>query len=222
MIAIIVIAAVVVVGGLISAGPLTFLSSPSVGSGNVVTRQENFTGFTAVKISNGFRFTITQSGTYGVKVTTDDNLANYVQVSQAGNTLSVGLAFGRNYQPTTLRVEITMPDISQLDISQGTGGTVTGFNLSHDFTVTASQGSEANIGGSARDLSVDASSGSQLDLSGFHVANAQVTLSQGSGATISLDGRLDASLSEGSQLYYLGNPTMGNISTTGGSSISKR
>ena len=228
-IAIIVIVGVLVIGSMVSALPTPFFSGPTpffpgftVGSGNLVTRQENFTGFTAVSLSSGFRFTITHSGSYSVTVTTDDNLVSYLQVSQLGNTLSLGLVPGHGYASASLMVEITMPDLSRLDISGGTTGTVTGFNSTHSFTVAASGGSTATVGGSASNLSVEASGGSRLDLSGFHVTSANVDLSGGSWTTINIDGRLDASISGGSQLYYVGNPTMGSINSSGGSIISKK
>ena len=223
MIAIVVVAVVLVVLALAASVSAPLSPRTLVGSGHFVTNEENFTGFTAVTVASGFRFTITQSSSYSVKVTIDDNLVSYVQVSKSGNTLSVGLPTeGYSFQSVLQSVEITMPDITQLDISGGTSGTVTGFALSHDFTVTASGGSRVSMSGAARDLSIEASGGGRLDLSGLSVTNAQVDLNGGSQATINLNGRLDATLSGGSQLYYIGNPTLGNINTSGGSIISKR
>jgi len=54
------------------------------------------------------------------------------------------------------------------------------------------------------------------------VVNADVSLSGGSRATINLDGRLDADLSGGSNLLYIGDPTMGDINTSGGSTVGKK
>jgi len=228
-IAIIVIVGVLALGSFVSAVSTPFFSGQmfvfpgfTVGSGNLVTRQENFTGFTGISLASGFRFTITQSGSYSVKVTADDNLVNYVQVTQFGNTLSVGLVPGRGTMSATLMVVITMPDLSQLDMSGGSTGTVAGFSSTHDFTVAASGGSSATVTGSANNLSVEESGGSHLDLSGFHVTSAHVDLSGGSWTTLDIDGGLDANLSGGSQLYYVGNPTMGAINTSGGSIISKK
>jgi hypothetical protein len=225
----VIVIAVVAVGAIASTAPTPFFSPPTfflpgnvVGSGNLVTQQENFTGFSAVSMSSGFRFTITQSSTYSVRVTIDNNLVNYVEVTQARNTLSVGFVPGRSYQSTSPIVVITMPDMSRLDMSAGVTGTVTGFSSSHEFTVASSAGSVVTISGAASSLSIEASAGSRLDLSAFHVTNASVNLSGGAEATINLDGRLDANVSGGSQLYYVGNPTMGSISSSGGSVISRK
>ena len=61
-----------------------------------------------------------------------------------------------------------------------------------------------------------------MDLSNFPANNANVNLSGASSATIKLDGRLDADISGASHLYYIGEPTMGNIVTSGGSTVSKQ
>ena len=202
--------------------PNVLLPRMLVGSGHFVTTQESFTGFNAVEVSSGFQYTIIQSNSYSINVTIDDNLVGYVQVSQSGGTLSVGLTQGYGYISATPKVVIGMPDISRLDLSGGSSGTVAGFVLSHDFTTALSGGSRVSMTGRGDSLSVEASGGSRLDMSNFVVANAHVDLSGGSQTTVNVSGRLDADLSGGSQLYYLGNPTLGTISSSGGSIVSKR
>jgi hypothetical protein len=65
------------------------------------------------------------------------------------------------------------------------------------------------------------SGGSDLELSNLNVNNVSIGLSGGSRGTINLDGRIDATLSGGSNLYYIGNPTLGSIKTSGGAQVSK-
>ena len=76
--------------------------------------------------------------------------------------------------------------------------------------------------GSASDLTVDASGGSTLDLENFPVHDADIAFSGGSSGTISLDGTLDANLSGGSRLWYIGSPTLGDIDTSGGATVQKK
>ena len=54
------------------------------------------------------------------------------------------------------------------------------------------------------------------------VNNADVRLSGATSGTVNLNGRLDADLSGASKLSYLGEPTMGNINTSGASTLSKK
>ena len=88
--------------------------------------------------------------------------------------------------------------------------------------LSLSGGSGVTIKGEANDLTIDASGGSQLELSSFLVNNANINLSGGSQGTIKLDGTLDANLSGGSHLWYIGNPTKGDINISGGSTIEKK
>jgi Putative auto-transporter adhesin, head GIN domain len=87
---------------------------------------------------------------------------------------------------------------------------------------TVSGAGAATLGGKANNLLIVGSGASHVDLSDFTVHDARVNLSGASQATINLDGRLDADLSGASTLLYIGNPTLGDISVTGGSTISKK
>ncbi len=136
-----------------------------------------------------------------------------------------------------------MPELYELELSGGTHGTIEGFSSSHEFVAELSGGSSLSgdfttsgdaqftlsggshlirLDGAANDLRISASSGSSLGLSDFYVHDASVNLSGGSHATINLDGRLDADLSGGSHLLYIGDPTMGDIDTSGGSTVSRK
>ncbi len=216
-----------------------------VGSGNLAiayAEEEKFTDFTIVEVGWGFEVEIMQSNSYSVSVTADDNLFDYIEVSKTDNRLTIGLKWGYSYQSVTLRARITMPDLHELQLSGGTHGTVEGFSSSHEFILGLSGGSHLSgdfktsedaqftlsggsqligLDGAANDLRISASGGSGLGLSDFSVHDASVNLSGGSSATINLDGRLDADLSDGSSLSYVGDPTMGDIKKSGGSTVEK-
>jgi hypothetical protein len=136
-----------------------------------------------------------------------------------------------------------MPNLYELEFSGGTHGTLEGFTASHEFVVDLSGGSHLSgdfttsgdaqftlsggshvtgLDGAANDLTISGSGGSHLDLSDFTVHDATVNLSGGSHATINLDGRLDGDLSGGSHLLYIGDPTLGDINTSGDSTVGKK
>jgi hypothetical protein len=219
VLAFVVIAALIVIplllGGL-------FPFSRVVGSGNLRTQEETFSDFAIVDVGSGFKVDITQASSYRIIITADDNLFDYIQVTKTGNTLTIRLEPGVSYQTLTLKAEISMPDLEELQFSGGVNGTATGFVMSHDFRAELSGGSILKMDGEASNLIATCSGGSWLELSEFEVNNANIDFSGGSQGTINLDGRLDADLSGGSQLFYIGNPTLGEISTSGGSTISPR
>ncbi len=193
-----------------------------VGSGHVVTQNQPFSDFTSVRVSSGFEFVITQSNSFNVKTTTDDNIQNYIQISKSGNTLTVEVKSGYGITTSTLRVVISMPSLSRLELSGGAHGSATGFVSTNNFEIDASGGSRVQMLGQAGDLTVNASGGSQLDLSNNTVMNANVDISGGSQAEINPSGRIDGNLSGGSHLFYSGNPTLGNINVSGGATIGRR
>ena len=219
VLAIVVVAALIVflflLGGL-------FPFSRVVGSGNLRTQEEVLSDFVIVDVGSGFRVVITQASSYSISITADDNLFDYIQVTKTDDTLSIGLDPGVSYQTSTLKATIAMPDLEELQFSGGANGTATGFVMSHDFRAELSGGSILRMDGEANNLMVTCSGGSRLEFSEFAVNNASIDFSGGSQGTVNLDGTLDADLSGGSRLFYIGNPTLGDINTSGGSSISPR
>jgi len=247
---------------LVGSGLLTGCVSERGGSGNLDTQEFNFNDFTRVEIGDAFEVELVQAGSFGVSITADDNLYKYIQISKEGETLKIGLEM-LVVRPlfTTLRAEITMPELYELDFSGATRGTVKGFSSSNDLILDISGASRVNMSdiiagdidfeisgasevkgdltagdadfdvsgastvqlqGSAKDMRIEASGGSRVELDNFPVNNADVELSGASRGTVNLDGRLDADLSGASKLNYIGEPTMGDIHTSGGSSLNKK
>ena len=56
----------------------------------------------------------------------------------------------------------------------------------------------------------------------FPVTNGDLSVSGASQATVNLDGTLDAMVSGASTVYYIGEPTMGDIHVSGESTINKK
>ena len=107
-----------------------------VGSGNLETETYAFADFTEIEISSAFKFEIEQSSSYSINITADDNIMEYVQVSQDGQTLKIGLRTGTWLGPVTLRASVTMPQLSDLTISGASRGTVSDFSSTQDLAIT--------------------------------------------------------------------------------------
>jgi hypothetical protein len=214
-----------------------------VGSGDLTTQQKEFSDFSAIDVSSGFEVEISQSNIYSISVTADENIIEYIQLSKTDNTLKARMQAGISYQSITLQIEIEMPQLNSLDLSGGSQATINDFISSNMFSVDLSGGSQLegsfttpedvdfelfggsqvdDFDGEAKDATIELSQGSQLDLSEFVVNNSNINLSGGSQATINLSGRLDANLTGGSTLEYIGEPVLGDIEVSGGSTINKR
>jgi len=213
-------------------------TSEIVGSGNLVTQQKDFSDFSAIEVSSAFEVEISQSSFYGISITADDNVIDYIQVSKTGNTLNVGIQTG-SYQSTTLQVEIEMPEIDSLRLSGATSGIIEDFSSSEPFVVELSGASSLEMGdmnvgdfevevsgastltaeGSGNDLVSIVEGASNLDLTDFPVHNSELIVSGASQATVNMNGTLDATVSGASTVYYIGEPTMGNIDISDTSTI---
>ena len=88
--------------------------------------------------------------------------------------------------------------------------------------ITFSGASDINVTGSAGNIKLSGSGASTASLRYFTAGDADVELSGASNGSINVSGRLDVNLSGASDLNYYGNPTLGNIRTTGASDLNKK
>jgi hypothetical protein len=109
---------------------------------------------------------------------------------------------------------------ASLEVSGASG--IAGSLAAKSMNLKVSGASEVELDGSASDIVVEASGASRAKLSSLKVSNASVNLSGASTGTVNLSGRLDAEITGASRLEYTGAPTMGNIETSGASTLSKK
>lgn len=213
------------------------------GSGNVITQEEAITGFDKVDIRQSFSVDISQGEEFSVVVRVDDNLVEYLGVEKQGSTLKIGLDPTRSFTITngTLEAEVTMPELVGLDLSGSSDARVSGFESTQSLKVDLSGSSDVRgdiragdssfdlsgsssitLSGSAGNVTVDASGSSDVDLTDFPAVDGTVSASGASTVTVNLSGRLDADASGSSDIYYLGDPQMGRMDTSGSSSIQSR
>jgi hypothetical protein len=216
---------------------------PITGSGNVVTQEEPITGFDKVDISYSFDVNISQGESFSVVIRADDNLVEHLQVVKQGSTLKIGLKPNSpDLRSATLQAEVTMPELTGLDMSGSSHATITGFKSAQALVVDASgashlQGdieadtvsfnldgsSEVILTGSAQNVIIEEASGSSdVNLTDFPVIDASVKAGGKSQVTVNVSGRLDVDASNGANVYYLGNPTLGTIDTTGSATVERK
>jgi hypothetical protein len=241
---IIIVVAVVVIA---LASVIIFLGSwfsltEVTGSGELITQQKDFSDFSAIDISSGFEAEISQSNSYSISIIADDNVLDYIQISKSGSTLNVGVQRGISYQSVTLKIEIEMPELSSLEFSGATSGTITDFSSPESFVVELSGASNLEMQnihvedvdvelsgasnliaeGSGNNLIAMVSGASNLDFTNFPVVNSDLNVSGASKATVDLDGTLDAVVSGASTIYYIVEPTMRDITISDSSTIEKK
>ena len=223
-------------------GGVTVQDGRVSGSGNVVSVQTALADFTFVEAANAFEVDITQSDTFSVTIRLDDNILDLVEVYALGDTLRLRLERGVSLRgAVTLEAEITMPELEGLKLSDASSASVSGFRSSGqldiglsgassldgdletgDIDINASGASKVALDGSATGLTIEGSGASSLDLADFTVDTAEVKLSGASDATVRAQERIDpVDVSGASRLRYLGDPSLGDVTTSGASTVDK-
>ncbi len=208
------------------------------GSGVLVTQEMNLTGFTRLVISHAFEADVTQSDTYSVVITVDDNLVDHLDVSKRGDTLYVGIDDLSLVGDATLRATISMPTLDAVEASGASRVTTEGFRSTAPFDldvsgassfraemycgnlkVRVSGASNVTLDGSGGNGDIGVSGASRARLEGFALQDVDVEASGASSATVNVAGSLDAEASGASTILYVGNPRLGRIVESGASSV---
>ena len=226
-------------GGFPTIGP-----RPEVtGSLNTATWEYEFADFTNIEVSSAFTVYVSKSNSYSVSITANENLLDYLNVYQRGDTMYIGLKLA-NYRNIRHQANITMPLLLNLELSRASKGNLRccpKFSSANPFKLglsgasrlsgsieaghcnfNLSGASTVKLAGSGNDADINASGASNVELADFPINNVEVKLSGASSAAVNVNGRLDANLSGASHLEYIGEPTLGSIKTSGGSTVSKQ
>ncbi len=209
------------------------------GSGNLVTRDLRLTDFSEVQASGPLRVDVTRGEAFRVSVTADDNAIELLRVERQGRALSLDLKPG-SYSNLTLRVAVVMPDLTRLQLGGASTGTISGFKpASLDLkllgasqltgrleagavNLTVAEASRATLGGAAETVDVVASGAGHANLGDLAARSGRASLKEASTAILNLEDRLDADLRSASTLYYVGNPSLGTVSSVEGAVVRRR
>jgi hypothetical protein len=126
-------------------------------------------------------------------------------------------------------VDFVLSGTSRMELKSISAGD-SGFNISGNSRATGdivinngdfslSGVSTLELTGTGSEIKINASGGSSIKLAEFSVTGANVKLSGDSDAFIKVSDLLDVDLSGASDLVYIGNPKLGSIKVSGGSTI---
>ncbi|MFC2045516.1 head GIN domain-containing protein [Chloroflexota bacterium] len=171
-----------------------------VGSGELETQEMGYTDFTKLEVGSAFEVEVIRADTYSVSITADDNLFEYLNISQSGETLKIGLKMPWRYVSTTQVASIAMPELYELDLSGASEGKISGFESSHSFKVNVSGASSLAVNDTETgDTEVNISGASKVS-GEVEMANAEFDISGAS--RVELEGSasdLDIEVSGGSR-----------------------
>ena len=211
------------------------------GSGNVISQERKFSGFSGVEARNVIHLYVKQDSAFSVKVETDDNLQEYIQVSVDNGTLIIEQADNSRLDATgKISVYVSAPLFKHLKASGASE--IHGQNIltaEEAVSIDVSGASEAEIhlkapsvtgemtgasklrlSGQTKDLTIDGKGASKALCFDLLAENTTVDLSGASHAEVFASVKLDAEASGASGVLYKGNATV-NQRTSGAASVKK-
>jgi len=199
------------------------------GSGNLVSKDIDLAYFDSLEAGLHFSLSIRHGEESRITITSDDNFIDFIQVDQDGSRLTFGLKPGNayNFYDVTLHVEVSMPDLAGLTLSQSSYALLTETFSAENFevelsgssvlegtlqavgtTFDLSGNSRVNLTGSAQNMRIDSCGNSVADMERFIVEIASLELSCNSKTSVTISSKLDIDASQHSQLIYSGEPEL--------------
>ncbi len=146
-----------------------------------------------------------------------------VNATSASEVTVTGFNFEHDFNATATGasvIELSGLEMGDAVLEAGTASNINGVIRANDLDFEVYGASRVNLSGVARNLHINGSGASNIDLSELTAKDATVGLNGASSARLNISGRLDAGLSGASNLKYLGDPTLGNINLSDFSSVS--
>lgn len=190
------------------------------GSGVVVAKYYDYSGFTNVVVDSGFDVEVDYADACMVAVTVDDNLVQeHLKVELDGDTLHIGLEPLWNYHDVTIKARVGMPRLTGLEASGSSSVLVTKLKTGDAIQLEASGSSAVEmVGVSFGAVTLDVSGASRVEGS---AEVGEVAGEVSGGSVLDLAGtasglRLDVSGGSRLELLELG-VTDADLTLSGGS-----
>lgn len=211
------------------------------GDGRIVTQQRSTGSFNSVEVSGALEVHVRQDAANSVKIETDANLMEYIEIFTDGNTLVIKPRKRANLDPSKdLIVYVTAPSFRDIDISGASKivgeGMISGSEpldlhmsgageMSMQVSVPSlnadiSGASTLMLKGKANDFTAEASGASEIKCIDLVTEKTLLDLSGASDAEVTVNRQLDADASGASSVTYRGNASV-NQKVSGAGSVKK-
>lgn len=223
---------------LFSSCNMNFSGESITGSGKVVSKERNLSGFTKIEVAKGLDCEVIQAPEFKVTVEADDNLQQGIITKVENGTLKITSKYGNYFNVKSKKIYVSLPVIDELQTSSGsnlfTKGVIksntirikssSGSDLdaiieSERITLESTSGSSIKVKGKAIDLTTKSSSGSDIDARELLANNIDSESTSGSDTDIHPIVSLKAKASSGSSIDYYSTPKTKSIQETSGGSV---
>lgn len=211
------------------------------GDGHITTKDQNVGSFNGVDVGGAIEVHVKQDAAQSVKIETDENLMQYIEVYTQGSTLVVHPRNGYNLDPSReIIVYVSAPVFKGIEVSgaskifgdnaiSGNDGLKLGASGASKMMIELSGGniggdvsgaSEINLKGQVAKVDFQASGASHINAYDLVADEAIADVSGASSMEITANKSLKAEASGASHVKYKGNASV-NSNTSGASSVSK-
>lgn len=212
------------------------------GNGNITSKQIDLKEFSSIDADDNVKIILKQDPTYSVKVETDENLQQYLNIRVEQNkTLSIDYARDVNLRPTgSIKIYISAHSLDKIDVGNASELRTEGKfsqdkNISIDLSeassgelnlrapviiLDASEASSLTVSGECKDVKAKASEASTISAYDLKAENGDAQASEASTIHLFSSVNLRVNASEASTVRYKGAPNVTSNSREA-SSISK-
>jgi hypothetical protein len=218
-----------------------FMGKRVRGNGNIRTEDRTVGSFKNVEVSGAAKVLISLGDQHTVKVEGDDNLLQYIEVSQDGDRVTVREKPGYNLRPSgDIRVYVTSPTYNKISASGACD--IIGQNkiTTDDLQLHVSGAGDIKMEVDAPQLSAEVSGSGNINLKGqtrnvdleltgaghahcydLQAENTKVDITGAGSAEVYASVKLDATVSGAGDVHYKGNAATVNQNVSGAGSVKK-
>ena len=213
------------------------------GNGKVITEKRSTAPFNKISVSQAIKVDVQLGVQTSVIVEADENIISYIEtVSSENGKLNIRLKDNVSFNNATMSVHIITPDITSLTASSAaeiesktlisnmerinfktsSSGQITMQVETPTVDIDASSGSTIKLSGRAKNIMVEASSGSDADLQTLQAETVKASASSGSTINVFASVSLDAVASSGSNIIHTGGASSVKKKESSGGSVSNK
>ena len=188
------------------------------GSGVQVNESRTVPAFSSVDLAGSNNVVIRVGEEQSVQVYGDDNLIDRTTTDVDAATLVIGSKPGSYSTNSPVRVEVSVPSLSELTLS-GSGMVMVSGVDGPQLTVTISGSGVVRASGTTEQLHVTVSGSGQAELGGVEASAVHAVVSGSGEIVVTATSSLDASVPGSGSIVYGGNPSDVTKSVTGSGEI---
>ncbi len=188
-----------------------------VGSGEVQTETRELAPFTRVSVGAGLKVIIGAATEQMVTVAAQGNILPAMRTDVVDGQLVVTIRAPGETTPEPMSLTLRMPTLESVALSSGSVGFVehTGGNLNLDV----SGGAEITAIGTTPDLRLVTSTGSHAKLGQLTAQQAEITVTDGSSAELTVVTKVSGTADGGSSVILTSKPAQVDIAATSGATV---